>query len=184
MYLIMTINPVNHTIMQSNRWKAAATSGILLALITIISTLIQAVFTPGAIINLIIWAIKSVGSIWLLTYFIKEYSTSFTLFTFKDGFRYGFLVAFFSSLICASYMFLHYAVIFPEAIAAQMDKVMEMMASSNPNAIDTLDKIGPKLPQLIFVITLFYYTIIGVIASAIIANYTKKGSLFDESTNL
>ena len=184
MYLNNTINPVNQHIMQSNRWSTAATSGILLALVTIISTLIQAVFTPGTIMNLIIWAIKSVGSIWLLSYFIKEYSKSFNLFTYKDGFRYGFLVAFFSSLICASYMFLHYAVIFPEAVAAQMDQVMEMMASSNPDAVDALDKIGSKLPQLIFTITLFYFTIIGVIASAIIANYTKKGSIFDESANL
>lgn len=170
--------------MQSNRWSAAATSGILLALVTIISILIQSVFEPNKVINLIIWTIKSVGSIWLLYYFMKEYAKPFNLFTYKDGFRYGFLLAFFSSVICAAYMFLHYAVIFPDAIAAQMDQVMEMMASSNPDAVDTFEKISPKMPQIIFISTLIYYTIIGAVASAIIANYTKKGSIFDESVSL
>lgn len=184
MYQIMTINPVNQNTMQTNRWSAAATSGILLALVTIISTLIQAVFAPIAVINIALWAIKSIGSIWLLHYFIKEYAKPFNLFTYKDGFHYGFLVALFSSLLCASYLFLHYAVIFPDSMAAQMDQVMEMMATTNPDAIDTLEKIGPQLPKLIFTATLFYYTLIGVIASAIIANYTKKGSIFDESANL
>ncbi|MFA6769572.1 MAG: DUF4199 domain-containing protein [Bacteroidales bacterium] len=170
--------------MQSNRWSTAATSGILLALVTIISFLVQSVLQPGKVINLAIWAIKAVGSIWLLLYFIKEYAKPFDLFTYKDGFRYGLLVAFFSSLLCASYLFLQYTVIFPESFATQMDQVMEAMLATNPDAADGLEKIGPRLPQLIFVFTLIYYTIIGAIASAIIANYTKKGSIFDESTNL
>ena len=70
MCLTKTINPVNQNIMQSNRWSTAATSGILLALVTIISFLVQSVLQPGKVINLAIWAIKAVGSIWLLLYFI------------------------------------------------------------------------------------------------------------------
>lgn len=170
--------------MQSNRWSAAATSGILLALITIISVLIQTVLEPGKAINFIIWVLKSGGSIWLLLYFIKEYAKPFNLFTYKDGFRYGLLVAFFSSVICASYSFLHYAVLFPDSIAAQIDQAMEMLASSNPDAVDAFEKISPMLPQIIFIFTLIYYTIIGAVASAIIANYTKKGSIFDQTTSL
>ncbi len=170
--------------MQSNKWSAAATSGILLALVTIMSVLIQTVLEPGNIISLVIWLIKSVGSIWLLYYFIKEYAKSFSSFTYKQAFNYGFLIALFSSIICAAYMFFHYALIFPDSTAAQMDSFMEMMAASNPNAIDAFEKMAPKLPQIIFTVILIYYTIIGAIASAIIGNYAKKGSVFDDSANV
>lgn len=171
--------------MQSNRLSSAATSGIVLALISIIAVLLQAVFEPtNKIITYAIWAVKSIGSIWLLYYFMKEYASPFEFFTYKNGFHYGFLLSFFSSIICAAYMFLHYSVLFPDAIAAQTEEIMEMMATSNPNAIDSFEKMIPKMPQIIFISTLIYNTLIGIIASAIIANYTKKGSLFDESTNL
>lgn len=184
MNLNMTINPVNQNIMQSNKWSAAATSGLLLSLVTIISVLVQFVLEPGTAVNLVIWTIKSVGSIWLLHYFIKEYAKPFNLFTYKDGFRYGFLIAFFSSIACAAYMFFHYAIIFPDSATAQINLIREMMANSNPEAVDAFDKIAPMLPQIIFITILIYYTIIGAIASAIIANYTKKGSIFDEPANL
>lgn len=180
----LIINLVNQNIMQSNRIRTAATSGLLLALVTIISVLVQFALEPGKTINLIIWTIKSVGSIWLLYYFIKEYAKPSNLFTYKDGFRYGFLIALFSSIVCAAYMFFHYAILFPDSTAAQIDLISEMMASSNPEAVETFERISPLLPQIIFITILIYYTIIGAIASAIIANYTKKGSIFDEPINL
>jgi hypothetical protein len=78
-------------------------------------------------------------------------------------------------------MFLHYAVIFPDMVAEQMQAAAQMMQSSNPEAVDSFGKIEANLPQIIFVFTLIYYTLIGVIASAIIANYTKREQLFEEA---
>lgn len=170
--------------MQSNRWSTAATSGLLLALVTIISSLVQAVFEPNNVINIVIWTLRSVGSIWLLLYFIKEYAKPFNFFTFKDGFHYGSLIAFFSSFICAVYITFHFTIIFPDAMTSQIDKLVEAMATSNPDMIDSLDKVIPKLPLIISFFTFIYYSLIGVVASAIMANYTKKGSIFDEPTNL
>jgi hypothetical protein len=34
------------------------------------------------------------------------------------------------------------------------------------------------LPKLAFVFALIYYTLFGMIVSAIVANYTKKGDIF------
>ncbi|GAB1473373.1 hypothetical protein MASR2M69_08140 [Bacteroidota bacterium] len=59
-----------------------------------------------------------------------------------------------------------------------MEQAMNMM-QSNPDAIDQIAKIEDKLPQIMFVVIIFYNTIFGVIASSIIANYTKKGNIFD-----
>jgi hypothetical protein len=167
--------------MHNKKISSAATSGLLLASITIISTLIQTVLEPGTAVNLLIWAAKFVGSLWLLYTFVRQLSQTSDTFTYKDGFRYGVLVSFFSSLICASYMFLHYAVIFPDMVAEQMQAAAQMMQSSNPEAVDSFGKIEANLPQIIFVFTLIYYTLIGVIASAIIANYTKREQLFEEA---
>ena len=164
--------------MKTNKWSTAATSGLLLALITIIIALVQAVIHPGKAVSLLLWVVKLTGSIYLLYYFIKEYSTSFDLFTYKDGFVYGTLVSIFSSLICACYLFLHYTVIFKEAIAEQIEYVLGILQNSNPQAVETFINMEGSLPQIITIVSLIYYTLFGVIASAIIANSTKRGDLF------
>ncbi|MDP3453512.1 MAG: DUF4199 domain-containing protein [Bacteroidales bacterium] len=168
--------------MQSNTWSKAATFGLLLALITIVYQLVLTVIEPGTAIKLILWVLKFSGSIWLLYFFIKEHSSLYDTFSYKDGFKFGFMISLLSSVICAAYMFLHFAVLFPDTVAEQMEAAMTMMQSSNPDAIDTLAKIEDKLPQIIFVVILIYNTIFGIIASSIIANYTKKGDIFTTSS--
>ncbi len=167
--------------MNSNKWSAAAMYGLLLALITVFHTLINTVFEPGTAIKLILWVVKFVGVLWLLYYFIKDYAKPAEIFTYKEGFAFGFLICLFSSVICAAYMFLHFAVIFPDAVAAQMETVLTAMQSSNPEALDNFAKIQGILPQIVFAFSLFYYVIFGVIASAVIANYTKKGDIFTKT---
>ena len=71
--------------MQSNKWSIAAQNALILALVTILATLLQAVFPqmPG-FIGILIWTVKLVLSIYLVYYFIKDYSKHFETFTFKD----------------------------------------------------------------------------------------------------
>lgn len=166
--------------MQTNKWSIAALDGLLLALITITLTLIQTVLEPPKALIWLLWVVKFAGSIGLLYYFIKDYSKTQELFTYKDGFRFGFMICLLSSLICAGYLFFHYAVIFPDSIAATLEQVRTAMESSNPQGAEMMDKIGGKLPHIIFVFSAIYYTLFGVIASSIIANYTKKGDIFTE----
>ena len=167
--------------MQPNKWSAAATNGLLLALVTILYTLIQTIFDVPTAISLILWAGKLFATIWLLYYFIKDYSHQFEIFTYKDGFSFGFLISFMSSLVCAAYMFLHYSLLFPDSIAEQMEAAM-IMLSSDPDAVENLLKIEAKLPHIMFAVSIIYYTLFGIIASLIIANYTKRGDLFSEHT--
>ncbi len=167
--------------MQSNKWSKAATYGLLLALITIVYQLVLTVIEPGTAIKLILWVVKFAGSLWLLHFFIKEHASSFELFTYKDGFKFGFMISLLSSVVCAAYMFLHFAVLFPDSIAEQMEAAMSMMQSSNPEALDAFASIEDQFPQIMFVIILIYNTIFGVIASSIMANYTKKGDIFSSS---
>ncbi|HCT94131.1 MAG TPA: hypothetical protein DF637_07550 [Rikenellaceae bacterium] len=164
--------------MQSNKWSTAAMYGLLLALITVLHSLITSVFEPPLVINIILWAAKFAGSLWVLYYFMKEYSKPFEVFTYKDGFRFGFMICLFSSVICASFTFLQITLIFPDLMANQMETVMNAMQSSNSDSMEAFEKIQGILPQLILVFSLVYYIIFGAIASSIIANYTKKGDIF------
>ncbi len=71
---------------------------------------------------------------------------------------------------------------FPDAMQTAMEQVIVAMQSSNPDAADSMERYQSKLPQLVSVITLFYYTVFGLIASAVIANYTKKGDIFTNNS--
>ena len=165
--------------MQSNKWSIAAQNALILALVTILATLLQAVFPqmPG-FIGILIWIVKLVLSIYLVYYFIKDYSKHFETFTFKQGFNFGAILCLLSSVICAAYLFLHMGFLFPEATTSQMEMVAQTMESSNPEGAEAIFGVMGHLPKLAFVFSLIYYTIFGLIVSAIVANYTKKGDMF------
>lgn len=59
--------------MQTNKWSVAATYAIMLALVTIISSVIPSVFPdlPG-FVGIILWIVKFSLSIYLVYYFYKR----------------------------------------------------------------------------------------------------------------
>ena len=115
--------------METNKLSSAAFNGLLLALVTILSTLITTVIEPGVAISIILWIVKLVATVWLLYYFIREFSKPKEYFRYGDGLSYGVLVSFFSAIICACYFFLHLALLFPETMNAQMEQVIESLQS-------------------------------------------------------
>lgn len=163
--------------MKNNKWSSAATGGLILSLVTIVVIVIQTVLEPGKLINILLWIAKLAGSIALLHYFIKDYSKGFSSFSYKEGLSYGFLVCLLSSFICAAYMFLHYLVIFPESTEAVLEAVATATQSS-PEGGDLIAKLEKYLPHYVFIFSFIYYTLFGLLVSAIIANYTKKEELF------
>ncbi|MPM93244.1 hypothetical protein SDC9_140380 [bioreactor metagenome] len=133
-------------------------------------------------ISIILWIVKLVATVWLLYYFIREFSKPKEYFRYGDGLSYGVLVSFFSAIICAFYSILHYALLFPDSITTQMGQVIESIQSSGGDT-STYDALMPNMPYFISIGTLFYYTILGLIFSAIIANYTKKETFFFGNEN-
>jgi len=83
-----------------------------------------------------------------------------------------------SAIVCAVYIFLHFTLFFPDAVAASLEQAATILESSNPQALESLDRISGKLPQISTVATLVYNTLFGLFATAIIANFTKKGDIF------
>ena len=68
--------------------------------------------------------------------------------------------------------------LFPEATTSQMELIAQSMESSNPDGAEAIIGVMEHLPKLAFIFSLIYYTIFGMIVSAIVANYTKKGDFF------
>jgi hypothetical protein len=58
-------------------------------------------------------------------------------------------------------------------LQAAVEQVTIAMQSPTRRS-EAMERYQAKLPQIITVTSFFYYTVFGLIASAIIANYTKK----------
>jgi predicted membrane protein len=169
-----------------NKWSSAAMNGLFLSLVTVIITLLTTIVEIKSVpINIIIWVIKLAGSMWLLFYFMKQYSGNFNQISYKDSFIYGFLVCVFSSIICSCYTYLSFTVIFP----GMADKITEtyqlIMAQQNVSESEeaAAEKMMNKLPEIMLGGMFIYLTIIGLISSSIMANYTKKTDIFASNEN-
>lgn len=166
----------------TNKWQSAALNGLLLSLVTIISSLIQSVFELGTVMSMLLWAIKFGACIYLLYYFMKQYSRQFDTISYGESFRYGSILCVFSSIVCSCFAFLSLTLLFPD----QLDKSLEAMqaiidsGSYNDEQIDAINEVSGKLPQITLFWSLFYYSVFGIIVSAIIANFTKNTNPFAE----
>ena len=154
-------------------------SGLLLALVTVATMAIQTVITPSGPIGLIITVVKLVVNIWLVYYFIKEFSKSFEVFTYGNGFSYGTIVCLFSSFICVAAQLLILTIISPETFEAQIEVMINAFSQSRPEAADTLIRMQESgaLLTIVVAVSFIYYFVFGVIVSSIVANFTKKGNI-------
>ncbi|MFA5713668.1 MAG: DUF4199 domain-containing protein [Bacteroidales bacterium] len=167
--------------------KSRVVYALQLALLSILIMVVQTEFeitkigTVGVGINALLWLIKFIGSIWLLYYFIKESSKESEQFTYKDGVKSGMAITLISSLLCSLYQAFSLFIIHPTAFEDQLSEAMELMEQSNPDVVANIEAIIPNLPSITIFVSFFFYWILGIIASSIIANYTKRErSLFDQ----
>ncbi len=169
----------------NNKWQIAATNGLILSLVTIIYSLIQSVFTTTGFISIILWAIKFAGCIYLLYYFMKQYSAKFEQISYGESFKFGLLTCSFSAIVCSCFSFISLTLLFPDSVDMVMEQMQSVMATQSYSSEQesAIEGVMGKLPQITLFSTLVYYIIFGAIASSIIANYTKKTDPFADSNN-
>jgi len=153
-------------------------SGLLLALVTVAAIAIQTVITPSRGVALAIILIKLIVNIWLVSYFIKEFAKSSEVFTYRDGFSYGFIVCLFSSFICAVALLLVHTIVSPETFETQMDVMVSAMSQTRPEAAEAIINMQQSgaLLAIVVIFSFLYYLLFGLIVSAIVANFSKKGN--------
>jgi hypothetical protein len=169
---------------KNNFWSSAALNGIYLSLVTIIYLLVTSVFNLNTLVNVLLQIIKIGLIVYLLYYFIKDYSNNFETFSYGEGFKYGFAVCLFSSLICACYGYLSAAVLFKEKTIAQFEMTMNSLGNSiTPDVENMLSFAMENIGVLTLFSSLAYYIFMGIVFPAIIANFTKKENIFINSQN-
>ncbi len=97
-------------------WNKAAIYGILLALITILFSVLQTVLpSDSKILGFSLWAIKLAGTVGLLFYVMKDFGKGQDTYLYANAFKFGLAVSFCSSIIAAAYYYLHVMFLFPES---------------------------------------------------------------------
>lgn len=168
-----------------NKWQSAALNGLLLSVVTIVYSLISTIFNPGSFVTIVLWTVKFGACIYLLYYFMKQYSSQFETISYGESFRYGSLISVFSSIVCSCFAFLSITFIFPEQLDQSLAAMQSVIENGNYNdeQIDAINQVSGKLPQIMLFWSLFYYSVFGIIVSAIVANYTKKTNPFAGEEN-
>ena len=79
-------------------------------------------------------------------------------------------------------MFLSITVLFPETVDQITEQVQGVLAAQNYDAEQENQTMAMlnNLPQIMLFGSLIYYTLYGLIVSAILANFTKKENPFPE----
>ena len=169
------------------KWSSAAKNGLILASITIGVFLISSLLHSSSfIVDALLWIVKTAGSIWMLHIIMKEYSALKESISYGESFKYGFAVTLFSSLVISAYLFLSLTVIFPsemEKMTEVMQMVMQMvMANGNYTAEEesAMERLMGRFPQYYVIVNIIYLSILGAIASAVIASFTKRTNPFEE----
>lgn len=170
--------------MKTNLWSSAAVNGFILALITIVFTLVQTAFPmKGMAAGLLIMIVKLTATVGTLYYFMKAMGQEEESYPYSDAFKYGFAVSICSNIVISCYLWTHYTMIFPDAINDMLEVMGPALAQKNADS-STLDTIFNNFPVILSITLIVLYSIYGVIFSAVLASFVKKPeNIFADKTS-
>lgn len=157
----------------SASWNSAALAGLVMAAVTVAIDLVRGLSgrvpgVGGGVLSFFAWALKLVLCAWTFRYLMKRFFDGFEgvdCFSLK---RYGLKLALFSSIIVAAYSLVSLLVINPDSITEIMDTYRETYASMmDSNSEAALEKMLPKLPVYIGLVTVIYCFLWGWLYSSI-----------------
>jgi hypothetical protein len=161
-------------------WGTSSSDGLYLALVSIAILALSYFITLPGWIGVILSLAKLVASIWLLAHFMKQYCRSIGKATYGQAFGFGFMTTVFSSILCAAFTFLVMQYLKPDLLQQSMATAMQQYQGQSAEMASALeqfmDMYGGRLPQLMFVIYLIWYIMIGLVASLCIASAVKTVS--------
>ena len=109
------------------------------------------------------------------------YSSKFETIEYKSSFAYGVWVSIFSAIVCSCWQYFSMVVLFPESINNTIEQVVSALSAQyTDEQMDAILPILNNLPQINLFVNLIYFTLFGLVTSAIIANFTKKVNPFND----
>ncbi|MDR1681535.1 MAG: DUF4199 domain-containing protein [Prevotellaceae bacterium] len=149
----------------------AARDGLLLGALAVLFLFIPA---SSFVLTAVLTVVKLGATIGLFGYLLRRQSAHSEAFTYATAIGYGTLAAAFSAFILGVVYFLQFTVINPElteTLLLSMTLTYERMGMSE--MVDTVEDFRPYLPYLVFIICLFYYTLIGFVYSLVFGFFVK-----------
>lgn len=164
-----------------SKWSGAAKDGLLLSLVTIVVITLQ-MLTGSTFLNMLLWTIKTVGSLWILIIFMKK---SALLRPGESPFGYGFRVCLCSSAVIAVYNLLLYGFLFPNYATEAIESAMQVISTASiPNYDEfstMMAKVEDNYAQIQCVSTFLWCTFFGLIASAIAgSSISRRKDIFED----
>lgn len=162
--------------MKSNFWNKAAVDGLLLALVTILMVVVSSSFTLGKGLNTTLSIVKLIATLGMLFYFMKDYGKDLTPYEYADAFKFGIATSFCSSIVGAAYYLIHVAYLFPDATTTLTNSFLESYAqlSATSQASMDINALTSRLPLILALSQFFYFNILGLIWSSLLAMAAKK----------
>ena len=170
----------------ASAWTSAAKDAVFLSLFTVVPQFISTLINGGgtrtgfiySLLGFLMWVVKFGGSIWFLYRCMKLWAAD------NDGpvFGQGMKICLLSSIICAAFAYLTYAVLFPGMAETVFAQVGEQLSSypMPSEAEDMILKMEDNFASISFVSTLLWCLICGLIFSGIISGSLKRNeSIFD-----
>ena len=161
---------------QKSKLSTAALNGLYLAAITVVCSLLTSAIELKGVASIIVWMVKFAGTNYLLYYFMKDYANKNNISNYGKNFSYGFLLSNLSAIVCACFSFFSITFLFPNSTSEAISLMQETMAQQQMSSDEenAIDMIIARLPEITLFGTLIYLMIYGAIASAVIANFSKK----------
>lgn len=157
-------------------WSKAGISGAALGIVSGIFIFIgQATGNIGSpavatALSLVLWAIKFIGCIWLMRFFMKKLCEEYGNATNADTFKFGMMTALLSALIYSAINLANILFVSPDFFAAQMQEAIRSYSSMlDSNSMAMLEKMEDAYPQIAFFSNLIYCFLYGTVLSAILS---------------
>ena len=167
---------------KGSMWSQAAVKGLILAAITVVCNTISNLVPDNNFVSILAWLVRTVGSIWLLVVFMKQYF----LATGQKPLNFALAVVLFSSLVCAFYDAASMAWLFPERMEMVQD-AMSQALSSVPSEMQSIMQRSADMvanPRFTFFSTFVGNFIFGLIVAAIAnASIKSKSDIFSGESN-
>lgn len=169
-------------------WNTAGKAGLVLGLVPavylFISQFLGQVGMPAfisSILSFVLWAVKFVGCIWIMKFFMKKFVAENSTVSNSGTFRLGMAMAILSALVYSAAAFANVAFISPELFEEQMDMVMQQMGSMmDSNTQSLLETYMENLAQITFISNLIYCFVFGTILSFILSRNIPSKDPFAE----
>lgn len=174
---------------QRNMWNAAGKAGLILGLASAACMFAAQLINQselGAIVstiaNGILWLVKFIGCIWLMSFFMKQYVSSHEEVTNSETMKFGMAVSLLSALVYSTFTLANVTLISPDLYAQQIDQVMHTYAQTmDSNTLAMMDKFMGMIPQITFITNLLYCTLYGVVLSFILSRNIPSKNPFESN---